>query len=184
MENKQRLLILIVLLSSIKFIIMPIIDYQNELVSEKNKLIKTNKKMTNMIAQGAELNAQAKQIGEALQVLESKIPLYQGEAQAKLDIQQRFEVLAQSYDINLEGFTWQSTEEHEKYSFIKQGRVQLSLSSDLINIIRAHEAITELAPFIIIDNMNTQLRWRRDNLDTTISRINLDVIFRVQSDET
>ncbi len=179
MENKQRLLIAIVILASIKFILMPLLAYQNELVDKKEDIIKTNKKMSNMIAQGVLLEKQKGAIEQALTVLKTKVPNYQTEAEAKLDIQQRFENIAGKNAIEIETFAWESTRDHEQYTYIKQGKIELSIKADLINIIKGHQAISDLAPFITIEDMNTQFRWRRGELDYIMSRISLDVLFRV-----
>lgn len=179
MENKQRLLAVIVLLAVAKFIVIPIVEAQNELIDEKVKTIKTNKKMKNMIATGNGLTAQEEAINIALSSLEALIPNYKSEAQAKLAIQQQFEQLASQNNIDIESFTWEKTTDNEQYTYIKNGTVQLIMSAELLNIIKGHDAISALAPSITIQAMTNQLRWRFDKMETVTSRINIDVLFRV-----
>lgn len=179
MENKHRLLAVIALLAVTKFIVMPVIDSQNELINEKAKTLKTNKKMLKMIATGDNLEAQEEAIKAALSSLETLIPSYKSEAQAKLAIQQQFEQIAADTNIEVESFTWEATTDNEQYPYIKHGTVQLILSANLLNIIKAHDAIAALAPSITIQAMTNQLRWRFDKMETVNSRINIDVLFRV-----
>ncbi|MGB1197720.1 MAG: hypothetical protein ACPG46_01655 [Thalassotalea sp.] len=176
MNNNKKLIILIVVLLVIKLIVMPQVEQQNDNLLEKQQLLSSNKKLALMLSTVEEQKIQAEELATQLNKMQQLIPGYASTSQAKLAIQQKVEQYASQVGLVIERLNWQETKEDENLKGLMHGKIELSVTGKLFDIIKFQNLLADNQPAIIIVSLLNTLSAKKAL--TVKTRINLAVLFQ------
>ncbi|MDT0602811.1 GspMb/PilO family protein [Thalassotalea castellviae] len=158
-ELKQHtgLLILLALLFALKFIVVPIFDWQDNqllnIVNQEKKLAK----VSHVLAKEGLFDDKNKVLAEKLQSAERLVFAYQPEAEFKLNRQQQIEQLLDKHNISSLNIGWQTATPLSEFNMIKY-QLQVSFNGSFINIVKMFTELESSEPWLQIDDFNISTR--------------------------
>ena len=177
MAKNKKLLILVAFLVTFKILVMPQLLAQNDNLSTKEQLIRSNQKLSLMLATIDEEKEKVKSLNVQLVKMQQLIPSYYSDSQAKLAIQQIIEQYAKQEELNIQSLSWQEISEDENMVGLMHGKILLTVKGSLISIIRFQNLVAANQPAIIINSMLNAMPFKKFQTDV-ISRVEMSVLFQ------
>ncbi len=144
-SQKKALLVIGAILLAIRFGVVPLIDYQNQL-KQQIELESRQLERAMTLLSGDEDAVSIQAISSDLAAAEALLPVYTAESEFKLVQQQRLEQLASDVDVSIEVFDWLGRVERgnlNDYLFTYQG--QIEVEGAITDIVRFQtESVQEL----------------------------------------
>ena len=175
-ELKQHALLLLMLaiLVSVKFIIVPVIDWQNTLVADIQLLEKRSQKVTRIIAEKGKTIKLNQLLNKEVERGNELFFPYQTQSKFKLSQQKLIESLLDEYQLKSQNIGWQTPSELTSLQVIKHP-LQLRFSGKTLDVIKFIAAIEKLEKNIEIIDFNLSLkRQNEDSLGQCNGRVTLN----------
>jgi hypothetical protein len=133
LNDRKTLLWLVAVLLIAKFIVMPVIEWQNSTLSEIHSLTKRLKKADALIANFAYLNQANQELTQALE--QQRTWFFQGSESTQTQLQQLREIegLAQKNQLNIVNSRWLGSQHKQGYT---EHRLELGINGELVNVIQ------------------------------------------------
>ncbi|MGM0906961.1 MAG: hypothetical protein ACQEVQ_10570 [Pseudomonadota bacterium] len=124
-SQKKALLWVVAILLGIRFVLVPLMDYQNQLkenISLESRQLERALALLNNEQQGVS----AEQANADLKELESRLPLHESVNQFRLSMQQQLEQLAKKQQANIQVFDWLThSTAQDGYLQTHQGQIEI-----------------------------------------------------------
>lgn len=145
MQNKPLLLLFLLALILIKFVALPLSEWQQQELAElallDNKLEKTKRLVKNR----EELEAAFAAVEKPYQAFISQVPQTADKQQYRLEFQQRIEAMLATHKVQLVSFSWQGDKPLEQAD-ISEARIELRLRGLPLDYVKAISDIQQQLP--------------------------------------
>jgi hypothetical protein len=183
LKQKSWLLILLAVLVVIKFIIVPIIDWQTDSLSEIALQQKKLNKMQYLLNNQQKITDQNRQIQHILDTAQTYFFHENDEASFKLNQQKLIEQLITKFSLSSQHIGWSEVIERSPHGIDKY-QVEIKVKGKTVDVIRLMADIESHTPRIAISNFNLSLNNKLSNdLGTTDGKISLELFNYLQNNQ-
>lgn len=151
-KYKTLLLILTGLLLA-KFVIVPVLAWQDNIILENKNIQKRLNKAKSLLSNNEQLVAQSNELNETVSNLEKAVFKATPEAEFKLAQQKKLESIVKKNNLKLMNFGWQIISTDEDLN-IKRFQIQLSLNGNTTDIIRFMAELEALEQHVDFSDFN------------------------------
>jgi len=138
-ELKQKVALAVIgLLIVIKFILLPQLTKQNELIGKINAVEKINNKYSQLISQQPKLEKYANKISMIEKSLSKDIPVYVTQADFLLATQKNLETIMAKYNINVKRFIWFNGDDDPILGQLYKKRIRVVIVGNSIDFLQLH----------------------------------------------
>jgi len=162
--RKHALLIsLLVILLISKFIVVPIFEWQEQLIIENNSQEKRLAKITRVLTKDGQVNAVNQKLINELEKAERLFFSYQSESAFKLSQQQVFEKLLEKHQLRSSNIGWQTATEYTELALTRY-QVNIRFSGQFVDVVAMYTELESSTPWLEIDNFNISTRSGKDGV--------------------
>ncbi|MFD1621029.1 GspMb/PilO family protein [Thalassotalea marina] len=179
MEGLQKHTLLLSILATLlvaKFIVVPIIDWQNNKVSEIRLMEKKFNKTHNVIKHASSFKDINEQLNIQLKGLEQLLHTSESESIFKLKQQEKIESLLNNHQLTSQNIGWKPSVSLNEFE-IEKLTMSLSLSGDMDKILPFLWAIEVQRPYIEIDSFSITIRGQNQKSLGRATTANLTLNF-------
>lgn len=174
--NKSLLLGLLGCLIVIRFILIPVFQWQNDTVSSLDRTLSKIIEMDALLEQRDAINEGITQLAPFEQQINSLY--FDVDEDSKISVQQAIEKKLSTHNITIKSIGWV----YENISDEQEHWLDISLSGQLTDIVKFQHSLSEATPRIYVQS--TKLRRLRSNqqtIDNVRGNIVLKIFFKKQS---
>ncbi|WDE13270.1 hypothetical protein [Thalassomonas haliotis] len=147
------LIAVLLLLVVIKFILLPIFQWQEQLSIENNRLEKKAAKISKVLTDDGRVAEVRQQLVRQLKLGESLLFSYQEEAAFKLTQQQVFERLLEKHALKASNIGWQTGSALENVGLVKY-QVKIKFDGKFVDVIAMFAELESSTPWLQIHDFN------------------------------
>jgi len=155
-------LVMISLLVVIKFILIPVFEWQDGLVSNIQNKNKRLTKINNVLSNNIKTTEDNSQLSENLVKAESFFFPSQSESSFKLAQQQAFEKLMGKHNVKSSNVGWQTTTIINDME-LKRYQVNIRFEGALFDVIAMYTELEGLSPWLEIENFNIPMNNKKND---------------------
>lgn len=162
LKKHALLLLILIILVSAKFIILPVIEWQNTIVADIKLLDKRSQKVTRVITQNDNTIKLNQLLSEEVKRGNELFFPYQTPSKFKLSQQKLIESLLDKYQLKSQNIGWQTSSELTSLYIIKHP-LQLRFSGKTLDVIKFIAAIEKLEKNIEVIDFNLSLKKQNES---------------------
>ncbi|WP_448552124.1 hypothetical protein [Thalassotalea montiporae] len=160
MNHKNELLLLLALLVTIKFIVVPIFEWQDELRAESAQLERKAAKTEAAIAQSDTLIKYNQNLKQQLEIIKSSIDEYDDLGKYQVAKQQQIERVFSEYSLDIKALTWHEPVPNQVGTTLK---INVRFSGLVKNFMKAQFALYKSTQSLTIDSFSLNTRFQTDD---------------------
>lgn len=163
-KSQRQLLIVAAILAGIQFVILPLMDYQNQQHDELTLLEQRLSRSEQLLQNQEEL----KELSAAVQANEEKIlaaiPMATDKTMMRIELQGEVQSIARKYSVNVDEFNW-LTDSQRVSATVDLQRAKIRLEGPVSQLAQTHLEMTQELPSIrFVDASLTSANNRRSKL--------------------
>jgi len=177
MKHKQLLWLLFILIT-IKFIILPVYDWQNTIISDNNANYLRLAKSNLVIEQLEQVKASVNTMRARKMELETLFFEHKNPNTFQLEQQQWLEKIFEGNNLEVRNIGWSVPLPIQEWQLVQYG-VQVSFSGNIINLIKVEELLESQEKWIDVSQFNFRFNKKRpERLQATSGRVTLNFYMR------
>lgn len=157
LKKHRHLLILLAVLMVVKFVLVPIVEWQDGVISDIKFQEKKLMKVTKVLNNESNVNVVMAQLNEQLLSAKQLIHTHVPEAKFKLTQQLNFEELLAKYNLTIINIGWNSNSLIKELD-VTRFQMNIRFNGNMIDIIHFYTEIEGQKPWIEIDALNLNHR--------------------------
>lgn len=156
--NKQWLLPLVAVLVLIKFVLMPVVLWQDEVMADIARHEQRNAKAGRLVDNQAQLKAQLSALGENYQAQVEAFPRYATAAGFRIETKIKLDNLLKQKNLAVARFTWRDEVDSEVFPGMFKARFNVSFSGKLKDFALLHAALDSSEKAFRISNFGSNIK--------------------------
>lgn len=174
MKNNPILLVSVAILVLLKFVVLPIIEWQNEMILEAGHLQKKIDKSKSHIKRMPELYEYQRQLEASLTLVKAKVERYNNENRYQISKQREFESLFKKHKLTITSSHWKDVIKSEEGATFQ---LQMQFRGMLKDLIVLQTEINLMRPSVTIGNLGVNIQGQQPNSLGSMTG-NMVVVFR------
>ena len=179
-KNQKLLLITVALLATIKFIVLPFFEWQNETKQSAQTSLERLNKMEGALASQEELKEKLAEAEKALAQLETQFPMITNVDAFRLEQQQRINEIADKHDVDVSLVSWDDSIPEANDGLMIQP-LKLELSGATKKLALVHTELLQV--FSNAKQKNAELTLRGSLLKSLYGNLRLSMDFYHRAEE-
>ena len=162
-ELKQHALLLsiVALLAAMKFIVVPIIEWQDAIFMEIQQQQKKLSKVGGVVNKKSELTQQNTELTQALAITEKVFFPTQTESSFQLKQQKMLEAMLEQYKLKSTRFGWKQSTELTDLS-VKKYQLQVFLNGQTTDMVKLMAALEQYSPYIEVSEFIFTIKQQKE----------------------
>lgn len=184
LKKHANLLIVLLILVCVKFIIVPIVDWQNNTIDVINRLESKQYKINRLISEQESLQSASTQVNENLANAEKLLFPFTNDSTFKLINQKMLEEIFNKYDLKLENVGW-ITSSNLTDIYVIRYPIELQFSGRTEDLIRCIVHFESYAKLIEIKEFNVTFRGQnQEKMGAVRGRMTLNLYANVGENQS
>lgn len=155
LNNKPLLLLILGVLFLLRFVAVPVLDWQDEAISETAGLQAKIEKSQAYISELPKMYEYKTQLEESLNDLKHSVDTYNDTSRYQISKQKQFEALFEQYKLTMTSTNWQDTVKTDTGSTFQ---LQIQFKGMLRDFISLHMQINAMGPSVEVRNLGLNMR--------------------------
>lgn len=161
--NTKVYMVVVLVLVAIKFAVMPVIDWQNDIIEEITQHQKRVDKSERLIASGPELLQKLSSFSQEYKTQTEAYPSFADATLFRLETQMSFEILLKADNLRKLRFFWRSDVDEVAFDNLYTASFNVDVSGSIKDIALFHSRLIHEYPQFKVRNMSHSLRANTQN---------------------
>ena len=184
LKQKAWLLIVIAILATAKFIIIPIVDWQNIQLAEIQLLKKKLAKTQYILANKEKIEKINHQLRKELAKSNTLFFSFPSDSLFKLEQQKMLESLLTQFSLTSQNIGWKNITKLAEFN-LQKFQVEVKISGKTINVIELMTELETMLPRIEIENFNISIKkQQKSDLGFSTGRMTLNLYSQITDKKT
>ena len=159
--NSKLLAIAAIFLGLIKFALMPVLEWQNDLIEQTAQLERRNNKSQDLLLKQPNMEANLEQVKQTYQQLVATYPRFSDTPSFRLETQIRFESLLKAGNLRQKKFFWRSNEDEQVFGTLHKAKFNVNFIGQGKDFALFHARLAAEHRQFKVLNMSAALRTQK-----------------------
>jgi len=159
--NTKVLIMVALLLVGVKFVLMPVIDWQNQTIEQIEQVERRNLKSQKLLSKQDELLVGMAAADKKYREQKETFPSYVDSTMFRLETQIKYENLLKSHGLRQSNFFWRGDQDEQVFGSLYKGRFNVSFNGKLKQFAILHSKLAEQMREYKVLNYNAGVQMQK-----------------------
>ena len=177
-NNTHVLLAVLLLLLAVKFALLPVLAWQNQLIEQAQRIELRNQKAQDLLQRQQQLTDQLSRQTEQLKLLQQRYPVFAQATEFRLQSQMDFENLIKQFKLRKKQFFWRGDNDELLTDSLAMGVFNVTITGTSKQLALLHAELSTKYTQFRVRNMRFNIRRQKvDSLGLITATITVEALY-------